>query len=58
MQTFLNASGGPVAGTAEPWARPERFACLGLTRVWLMPFWVPGKRAGTVLLLGISEQIY
>lgn len=63
VQTFLNASlrrvlrPSSVDGTAEPRARPEMFACLGLTRVWLMPFWVLGKRGGTVLILGGNEQI-
>lgn len=63
VQTFLNASRRLVLrpssgeGTAEPCARPEMFACLGLTRVWPMPFWVRGRRGGTVLILGENEQI-
>lgn len=61
MQNFPNASRRPVLqlgsvdGTAEPCARPENFACLGLIRVWLMPFWAQGKRGGTTLILGKNE---
>lgn len=63
VQTFPNASQrlvlqpGSVDGTTEPCARPEKFACLWLIRVWLMPFWALGRRGRIILILEENEQI-
>lgn len=53
----LHLSQGQWMGPAEPRARPEKSACLGLW-VGLMPFWSLQKRSGAVLILGESEQTH